>query len=239
MRIGFVDIHTHILPGVDDGSKEFKTSIHMLIDAYQAGTRAVFLTPHYQRGYGIYSVEEIKERFERFRCLASERIPISLYLGTEAFYELELPQKLMDRNVLTMNGTRNVLVEFFPNADYSYLSNGVFEIICCGYTPIIAHTERYRCLNRNKVTELANMGARIQINANGVLGKSGLRSKLFCDSLIQSGLADFIASDAHDIYIRHARLIQCEESIHKRYGKEMARKLFYRNAGFLLDPDTQ
>lgn len=227
---GFIDIHTHILPGVDDGSEDLNMSIRMLADAYKRGTRGIFLTPHYKRGYQNSSAEEIREKFSQFKRVAYDHVPLSLYLGTEALYEIDLPQKLMEEEVLTMNNTASVLVEFLPGVHYDYLSNGIFELLSCGFVPIIAHIERYRCLNRDRVSELANMGAKLQINAASILGQNGPFAELFCKMTIRNRLIDFIASDAHDAFNRHADLSRCAMHVKRKYGTETLLELFSENA---------
>lgn len=231
---GFIDIHTHILPGVDDGSKTLESSLQMLSDACRDGTKAVILTPHYKQGYRHSSAEEIRGKFFEFKAQAVGRVPISLYLGTEVLYEIDLPQKLLDGKVLTMADTAAVLVEFLPTAQYDYLSNGIFDLIRYGYTPVIAHAERYRCLNCDRLSELVRMGAKIQFNAGSVLGRSGFSVKRFCREAIKTGLVSFLASDAHDPGLRTAQLARCAEDVRKRHGAEAVNRLFASNARTLF-----
>lgn len=222
MNRTYIDIHTHILPGVDDGSPDCKTSIKMLEDAWANGTGAVILTPHYKQRYRCGSSAEIRKRFDEFKDYAAGKVPVALYLGTEAMYEMDLPQKLSDGEVLTMADTMLVLIEFLPGVNFEYLCNGVFEMTQYGFTPIIAHIERYSCLTPKRVAELRNMGAKIQVNARSVLGKSGFKLKRFCQSVLRSDLVDFIASDAHDPSARSTQLKPCAKHIEARYGKPVS-----------------
>ena len=230
----YVDIHTHILPGVDDGSQEYNSSIQMLRDAYANGTGTLILTPHYKQRYSCGSAEQIRARFAEFRDYAAERVPVSLYLGTEAMYEMDLPQKLLNGEVLTMDDSLYVLIEFLPSVNYEYLCNGIFELTRYGYIPILAHVERYGCLKKNRVIELIHMGARIQVNSRSVLGQSGLKTKWFCHSLLRSGCVDFIASDAQDRVKRNAQLRQCAKCVEMRYGKGYADSILMNNAKKML-----
>lgn len=219
---GFVDIHTHILPGVDDGSPDYETSVQMLREAYDDGTDAIVLTPHYKRGYTCGSADAVRARFAEFQAYAAERIPIALYLGTEAMYEMDLPQKLLDGKVLTMADSQYVLVEFRPSVSGDYLLNGIFSLTQCGYIPILAHAERYACLKKEQIPELAEMGARIQINAGSVMGAFGFQAKRFCRGILKSGYVDYVASDAHDTVRRTVRLSRCAQYLEKRFGEDYA-----------------
>ena len=230
----YIDIHTHILPGIDDGSRDFETSVRMLRDAWADGTGAVICTPHYKQKYACGNAENIKECFLRFKESVAEIVPVSLYLGTEAMYEIDLPKKIQDGELHTMAGSSKVLIEFFPSVNYEYLCNGVFEMMRYGYIPILAHIERYGCLTLNRVAELADMGALMQINARSVLGRSGFRIKHFCHSILKAGYVDFVASDAHDLSVRSAQLNQCAKYLEARWGKNCADTVLSNKARDIL-----
>lgn len=235
MHQRYIDIHTHILPGADDGSKAYEDSVKMLQDAYAAGTGTVILTPHYKQKYSCGSAEDIRTRFVVFRDFVAEKVPIALFLGTEAMYEVDLPKKLINGEVLTMADSVYVLTEFLPHVNYEYLCNGVFKMMQCGYTPILAHIERYACLTKERVLELTDMGAKLQINARSVLGRSGFKAKRFCSGILKLGSVDFIASDAHDFQIRNAQLCQCAKYVGEHFGKEYANSVMVNNAKKILN----
>lgn len=232
---GFVDIHTHILPGVDDGSPDYETSVQMLQDAYANGTGTVVLTPHYKRGYTCGSADGIRARFAEFQNYIAEKLPVTLYLGTEAMYEMDLPQKLLDGEVLTMADSAFVLVEFRPSVSQDYLFNGIFSLTQCGYVPILAHVERYECLKKEQIPELIELGARIQVNVGSVMGAFGFRAKHFCRSILKAGYVDYVASDAHDTARRTAQLRQCAQYLEKRFGDEYADYILRNGAAEFLD----
>ena len=161
----YIDIHSHILPQIDDGAENFEMSMKMLRTAYADGTEKIILTPHYKPGHRnagpgrIYAlVEEIKGMMEE------EGIQIQLYPGNEFYYHSGVFQKLTEGNGCTLGGSSYVLVEFGPMERYGYIRNGVYEALAGGYRPVLAHVERYDSIFRKpeRVEELVKMGCYMQ-----------------------------------------------------------------------------
>ena len=234
---GFIDIHTHLLPGVDDGAADMTEALRLVHIAYQNGTRAIVLTPHYRGRFKKSSAERSQTEFSAFSNMVKQEIPqMKLYLGSEAYYERDLPRLLMEKAVLSINNSRYCLLEFSPGVLRSQLTTGVSEVIGHGFTPILAHAERYNVLRKQDdlLDEVLNMGALIQVNADSIMGKRGFLIKMFCNRLLGRKQVHFVASDAHDDKIRPPMLRKCFLHIHKKYGAEFARQLFFENAHTVL-----
>ena len=241
METGFIDLHTHILPGVDDGAKDMDTALQLLEMAWENGTGTVVLTPHYRGRYKRTTPRELQEIFEELSRRAAERLPgMRLYLGHEAANEHDLSDKLLAGEVLTLAGTRYVLVEFDERCYRSRVLSSVLDLVNSGYIPIIAHVERYEIFRKTDslAAEVISMGAMLQVNAGSVMGKLGLGVKLYCGKLLRRGQVHFIASDGHDEKRRPPVLRACYEHIRKRCGKTYAGALFAGNAEKILN-DTQ
>ena len=231
---GYIDIHTHILPGVDDGAMDMAEGLAMARMAYENGTRVLFLTPHDRDGC---KQEDIRQAFCRFRETVKRVLPeLELYLGSEIRYGLEIPAAVEGKRALSMNESRYCLVEFHPAALRSQVAAGVWELARFGLVPIIAHPERYRAFraDRSLADEVIRMGALLQLNADSILGRRGLRTALFCRRLLKGRKVHFVASDAHDRKERPPLLRDCWRLVNKRYGEDYARQLFYGNARRIL-----
>jgi protein-tyrosine phosphatase len=234
---GFVDIHTHILPGVDDGAQNLAQSVELLKMAFQQGTGAVILTPHYRGRYRGNTEQKLSVQYHELCKAAKKECPeLELYLGCEVGYELDVSEKLADGSVLTLNGTRYVLLEFPEKSFRSRIMDGVLEVLNFGYTPIIAHMERYEAFHRSPelTREVMELGALIQLNADSILGKYGFGLKRYCRRLLKAHQVHFIATDAHDTKSRKPDLKTCYRKICKKFGKDRAEMLFYRNARVML-----
>lgn len=230
---GFADIHTHILPGVDDGAQDMPQALALLRMAYEDGTRSVFLTPHYRGQYKQNSPAWLREVFSMFCQMAQQELPdIKLYLGNEVYFEQEAPARLAAGQILPMNNSRYCLLEFHAGALRSQIITGVSEMLCGGFTPIIAHAERYSIFvqDRTLVDEVLDMGALIQLNADSVMNGHGRAVSMFCQRLLKERKAHFIATDAHDASKRPPLLQECFRKVCKKYGQEYAAGLFYENA---------
>lgn len=237
---GFADIHTHILPGADDGARDMEEALKMVRMAWDYGTRTIFLTPHYRGKYKRNTPTWHRDHFERFCDMVHKEIPgMQLYLGCEIHHQSEVPERLLEKEILTMNDSSYVLLEFSSSAWRSQVVYAVSEILGYGFIPIIAHAERYDIFRTDKslTEEVLEMGALIQLNADSVLGKHGLQVKRYCHWMLKEEKAHFIASDAHDLTKRAPVLRECFLYVHKKYGAQYAAALFYHNAQRLIGRD--
>lgn len=235
---GFTDIHTHVLPGVDDGAADMHEACELVRMAWQNGTRTMFLTPHYRGIYKKNTPAWLRESFSLFRQMVDEEVPgMQLYLGNELHFEADAPDKLLEGSVLTLNDSQYVLLEFRMSVLRSQIITGVSETIRCGFTPIIAHAERYDIFRKDPTLtdEVLEMGARIQLNCDSVMGAHGFFVKRFCHRLLKQQKAHFIASDAHNKEKRPPLLRGCFLRVCKKYGQEYARRVFYENAQAVID----
>lgn len=230
---GFADIHTHILPGVDDGAANMQQACELVRMAWQNGTRTLFLTPHYRGVYKENTPAYLGEEFTRFCEEIKGQFPdMKLCLGSEIHFEDDTPEELLQGAVLTMNQSRYVLLEFGIFALRLQIVTAVSEALRCGFLPIIAHAERYQAFHTSKTLadDVLKMGALIQMNADSVMGQHGFGVKRLCHKMLKARKVHFIATDAHDSQARPPLLRECFLRICKKYGQEYAMELFYENA---------
>lgn len=233
----FVDIHTHILYGLDDGARDEEQAIALLRMAWEDGTGAVVLTPHYRGHYRRNTGEKVRAQFDSLRQRAAKELPeLELYLGNEVSLEVELEKKLEQGQVLSLNGGDYVLLEFRESASPRQVLEGTLKLLNCGYTPIVAHAERYEAFqgHRTLADEVIGLGGMIQINAGSLFGENGLAPWLCCKRLLRKKKVHFVASDAHDTQKRTPMLGKCYRLISRKYGTDYARRLFWRNAREIL-----
>ena len=228
----YIDIHCHILPGIDDGADSLETSLEMLRMAEADGISQMILTPHNKPWHTKIDHTGMRARVDQLqKRLCQEGLAIKLYTGSELYYRGGLAEELDQGAVETLADSQYVLVEFDPLADYDYIRNGIYALLSGGYYPIAAHTERYRNVGckTNGIIELTDMGCFIQVNAGSIMGKYGSGTKFLTRKMLKEDLVHFIATDAHDLYKRNPCLSQCAQYIGKKYGESSAKRLFYDN----------
>jgi protein-tyrosine phosphatase len=233
----FIDIHSHLLPGLDDGSNSMEQTINMLKIAYEEGIRAIIATPHCKDERTLHSMSVLQESLEAVKEEIQNLLPdLSLYLGSEIYYSHESIKYLQENKIPTLADTKYILVEFSPIADYRYMKNALQELLLEGYSPVIAHIERYEVLAKklDLVEELIEMGAYVQVNAMSIIGESGRLYQSITKKLLKNNLVHMVATDAHSDKARAPKLIKCYSHLVKKYGEEYAKELIRGNQLKLL-----
>lgn len=230
---GFIDVHCHILPGLDDGSQDMKTTKQMLQCAWDEGITCIIATPHFQEGFAESDVRKIVATYKLVAAEAKKIHPqFKILLGNELFNSVELPEKLDQKKAFTMALGHYVLVEFVTYISYRDMGNALRSLQYHGYRPILAHVERYDCLlsEPDRVEELIDSGIYIQVNAMSVTGENGGSTKRFVRKLLKKEQVHFIGTDAHSMRRRKPEMKKCMQIIEKKYGEEYAACLGRRNA---------
>lgn len=218
-RMGeYFDIHSHILPGVDDGSPDMETTLLMLRQAMEQNIGTMIATPHYRVGGDNLPVEELMRIRDQVQDEAMKmKKDFKLLLGNELYYSESILDVLKMGEALTLAGSRYVLVEFGFSEDYKKIYKGMGNLVNAGYIPILAHIERYKCLHRRTdlLEELIELGCYLQMNSNSLLGN------LFTDAgynrqLVYRRLIHFIGSDCHDSKVRVPKMKAVAEVLRKK-----------------------
>lgn len=222
-----IDVHCHILPAVDDGSRTDEQSFIMLEEEVRQGVTDIVCTPHFRADYRTKH-GRIETAFKTFKRKAAERkIPINLYLGQEIYCFNGVEKMIESGGLFTMNGTPYVLMEFSFNRVCD-IAETVYTLKNKGYIPIVAHIERYFYADIALAEEVKETGGLIQINAESLCGFFNFKYKRKVMTLLQAGLVDFVASDFH--FKRKNRLAKAYAIVKKKFGEETAEKLFVTNA---------
>ena len=195
-----IDIHTHVIPNVDDGSPDLETSLAMIRHEIDIGVTEIICTPHHIYHRYEKTVEEITGQFLLLKeAVEKENLPIKLYLGQEICYSHREDQikMLKEGKLLTLNNTNRILLEFSFTREPEDLLDVLYNFSIHGYEVIIAHIERYEWMTYDKALLIRNEGAKIQINSNSYLGLTSWKEKRFVKKLLKKDLVDYVASDTH------------------------------------------
>lgn len=233
----YIDMHCHILPGVDDGACDISEMKKMLKMAYDDGIRCIIATPHYHPKRGKCPPEILRKQKALLRKVAHEIDEcFRVYLGTEIFFCQDIIKKIESGEVLRMNMRNYVLVEFSTSDSYLYIRQSLQQLQMAGYNVILAHVERYQCISEQTelAEELDDMGILLQVNAGSICGESGRKIKKIVKFLMDKDLVFCVGTDAHNVTNRAPRMKKSAEYVKRKYGEEYMRRIFFSNAKEML-----
>ncbi len=197
---GYYDIHTHILPGMDDGARTKEETVQMLKLAYEEGVRHIIATPHFTPGEKNPSRETLEKALEFTQEEARKIDPsMTVALGNEILHDAGALSALKKGEALTLGGTRYILVEFMPSDSYNKIYSAMREYVMNGYIPIMAHMERYESLVKayDSLKELSELGVYFQMNTESIIGGLFQRKAAYHRKLVEEGYIQFFGSDCH------------------------------------------
>lgn len=228
-----IDIHTHILPGVDDGSKNLNMSLEMVKISYEQGVDTIVVTPHCMPGtYGNIANESLEKKWHKlYKAVKEAKMPVHLRKGMEILISDKSMKLIREKRIWTINGSDYLLVEFAFDEDPLWCIEKLKEIVKIGYIPVIAHPERYYFVQNNPqiVYDWYLAGYGIQVNKESLLGLHGKKEKDTATRLLRHSVVSCVASDAHRPDIRTPGMQDVREYLKKRYGKEYTHMLVESN----------
>ena len=234
----YVDLHSHLLPALDDGPATFADSLALIEAASGSGTRRMVATPHMFHGaVGSSDPAEVARRFADFEArLAAHREQLrdgpagetasaslegfEIALGAENYVGEAFLEAVTAGEVLTLGGSRYLLIEFWPMVTAITARQAVDVVQERGYAPVLAHVERYGFLQNEpaRLDDLVAAGCTAQVNASAILGRQGLRVAQLTDHWLRRGLIAVVASDGHDTRARRPQLGEVADHMRSRYG---------------------
>lgn len=227
-----IDVHSHILPGLDDGASTEKESIQMLKMAAKQGITGVIATPHHSPEYSEIRPKTIRQACLELEKRAQEEISpnFRIYPGQEILYSMDILEKIQKGQVLTMAGTSCVLVEFMPWSPYSDLQRCVRTLTMNQYQPILAHVERYEVLReKGRPEELVEMGALLQMNYRRIDGKWYEETTRWCRKMLKQQKIHFLGTDMHNTKARKPSTEGAQLWMEKHLEHSYVKKICYRN----------
>lgn len=234
-----IDLHSHIIPAIDDGSRDIYDSIEMAGIAEDSGVSVIVATPHsnFKGVYENYYDHFFKQRFAHLKqALRDNNLSVTLIEGMEIMASDDIVEKLNNHQLITLNNTDVPLVEFDFFVHFDYIRFIVEQLLKSGYRPLIAHPERYICIIKDpdRVRTLLEMGAMIQCNKASILGHFGLNIKMCADYLLKEKLVTVVASDSHGIDTRTPDMSEIQFYLDLKYGREVAELLLEINPKKIL-----
>ncbi|MEG0132501.1 MAG: CpsB/CapC family capsule biosynthesis tyrosine phosphatase [Clostridium sp.] len=197
------DFHSHIIYGVDDGSKDEEMTIKMLRNAVEHGTKRIVATPHFLKDNYMVNYGEVNIRVEEIKKLANRNnLQIEVYCGQEVYYTNYILEMYKSGDIGTINNSRYMLIEL-PMGDFNIrkVIDNIYEIQIKGIVPILAHPERYQKLI--KKPELINMfvkeGFLAQLNIGSIMGYFGKDVRKTAELFVNNRIYNVIGSDAHGV----------------------------------------
>jgi len=235
------DLHTHLLPGVDDGAPDMEYALQMLRNAAASDVELLAVTPHCNRPCETrnYLDGSLLDRFLKLQQAAKD-IPVRLVLGAEVLADELLPQLLCQKKIPTINGSRYLLTEFPVDTNSEDFEDTLQSILELGYIPLIAHPERYIsvCQKPQIVVPWLDMGCHLQLTGGSIVGEYGKAVQHTAAFLLQQDLVACVASDAHGLHHRSNFLLDVYDHLRLRYSKHYAGCLMYENPiGICWDND--
>ena len=233
-----IDIHAHILPGVDDGSPSMEASVEMARLALESGVRAMIATPHCDLpGEGCVAARDIPLRVDILtQALREANLPLRIYRGMEIFGTPETAARLKSGALCTLASSRYPLIEF-PFSDYGQQATEILRSVRrLGLRPIVAHPERYAYTQAEPtlLNTWVKIGCLLQINRGSMLGRFGERAETLAHRMLERGFVSFVASDAHSPTIRTPWMRDAAAFLLREYPSELAWKLLDQNPRCVL-----
>ena len=196
-----IDMHSHIINGIDDGSKSIEMTINMLKKAEQSGTTDIIATPHFMRGRFEVEYNEVLKKVEELKGISRENnIDINIYAGQEVYYSRKLLEYYNDKIIGTINNSKYMLIEL-PMLEFNIeeVINTIYELQIRGITPIVAHPERYKPFIKkpSMINVLIKEGMLFQLNAGSIAGDFGKDVKKTATKYLEHNIYSVVGSDAH------------------------------------------
>jgi len=228
-----IDLHNHILRGLDDGARDWQESLSMARLAVEDGIEAVVCTPHWVANFFENTRPMVLEAVRAFReKLADADISLTVYPGSELRLEPDIPRKIQSGELLTINDTgRYALIELHDHVLPQNLEDFFWELQAQEVTPILSHPERNGAVFKDpmRLYRWVEMGALVQITSSSVLGRFGSVVQKFAMTLLDHQLVHVIASDAHGVTSRTPKLSECRQVVTKIMGQNVTDQLFRGN----------
>ena len=229
-----IDIHSHIIYGVDDGSTDLDTSLEILLNLAENGVTDVILTPHYipDTNYVSNKFNNINKLKELRREVKMEGIDINLYLGNEIYIDPNITKLITSYQISSLNNSEYILVELPMNGIYPDYQEIFKDLINTGFKVILAHPERYKTFQEdyNNILEMVDMGVYLQCNIDSILGRYGNDAKKTMKFILKNKLVSFIGTDIHSIKDDYSYINKAKNKFKKYLSDEEIEDIFNNNA---------
>lgn len=233
-----IDIHTHIIPNIDDGSKSVEETFELIKEAEEAGFTDIILTPHYITNYYETPGSEVRFWTESLQNIINQKgIKVQLHSGMEIYIFEELGELLRSGQIITLANSNYVLIEFPMNTTMRNVEQILFIIRNMGYKVIIAHPERYKCIQDNAeyAMQLVEEGCLLQSNYGSIVDIYGKEAKKTVKQLLKMNLVSFLGTDTHKQGTIYSAMPQILKKLKKIITEEKLYEITTKNPKKILD----
>lgn len=235
-----IDLHCHLLPGIDDGSKDMETSLRLAKEAVKNGITHALLTPHHMNGVYINHKSDVIRLTEKFQKeITDAGIELAVFPGQEVRINGNLLQSLDDDDILFADEGNKYLMLEFPDDDVpTYTNDMIYQLQMRGIVPIIVHPERNTKIMKHPeiIYQLLEKGCLSQLTASSYVGTFGEKVETFSKQLISTGQAYVFASDTHDLPGRKYEMNEAFKKMKSEFGQGLSDE-FKENAKFIINGD--
>ena len=238
-----IDIHAHILPGIDDGAEDLDSALEMAALAAESGVTLLAATPHcveFARQPNLWGPELMESIRDFQRELNCAGIALTIVPGMEIFGTENVPRLLKEKKMIGLNGSNYPLIEF-PFYNYGGRATEILEeIVALGMRPVVAHPERYLYVQEDPgiLNLWVEMGCLLQVNKGSLLGRFGQYEERLAYELVDRGFAFTVASDAHSPRQRTTWMLDVERMLREEFSDRAAEVLLKRNPMKLINNET-
>lgn len=225
-----IDVHAHVIPGVDDGARDMEEACRMLQMAVRQGITAVIATPHYSRRKDMPELEAMAQRLQQE--IRKNYPGFTVYPGQETYYHEGLVERLREGKAYTLAGSSYVLVEFDETVPYEEMLRGIRALMNAGYRSVLAHMERYPCLRKkDAMEELSGNGCIFQMNYDSLQSRGLLSCKevLWCRRQVKDGRIKLLGTDMHGIDHRTPDIREAMQWLEGHVEEETLDNILFRN----------
>jgi len=243
MDYNYIDLHSHVLYGIDDGSKTIEESIEILKQYEEMGFKNIIATPHYieETTYNSNNKQK-KEIIKKLnQQIKKNKLNINIHIGNELYISNNILELLSKKEISTLNNSKYLLIELPMNNEISNLNNIVFELLSNDIIPIIAHPERYSYIQKDikKIEKLVNQGVLLQINYGSIIGLYGKQAKKISKKMLKNNLVSLLGTDIHhpnnETYININKI---RKKLVKIVCKQKAHELMLENPNKIINNST-
>ena len=235
-----VDLHCHLLPGIDDGSKSMEISLRLAKEATENGVTHALLTPHHMNGHYVNHKQDVLARTKEFQEeLEKNNIPLTVFPGQEVRINGQLIEALDNDDILFADESGKYMMLEFPDNDVPHYTNQmIFNLQQRGITPVVVHPERNTKImaEPDLLYQMLEKGCLSQITASSYVGTFGKKVEKFSKNLIVAGQGYIFASDAHDLPGRKYEMRQAFDKLSREFGADVAQE-YQDNARAIINGD--
>ena len=232
-----IDMHSHILPSIDDGATSVDEAFKLINEAKIAGFDAIVLTSHYIEGYYEADIDKREILAKSLQDnLSAKSIDVDLYLGNEIYISENVVNLLKDGKASTINNTSYVLFELPLNQEPMFIFNVIYEMLQNKLVPILAHPERYAFVQQNPelIYDLIQRGVLMQSNYGSIIGEYGEKAQIIVKKLLENNMVHFLGSDVHRENTIYPKMPKILSELNKLIGEEKVHELTEINPKLVL-----